>query len=189
VTQPKVDEKTVSKKKKEEKELYDSTPSMFLNRPFVFLFSVIAVVLGVIGLIGLIFFIPAEQEEGKNLWIFLSYVSVIIGCIGFMTLFFWWLRVVNTRLTVTNERVTFREGILSKNIREIFLSDIRSVQINQRLLQRLFGTGYIEVASAASAEAEIQINGIPKTYTVKEIIDTHRRKDRSEMLTKETNKE
>jgi uncharacterized membrane protein YdbT with pleckstrin-like domain len=182
VTQPKVDEKTVSKKKEEE--LYDSTPSMFFNRPFVFLFSVIAVVLGVIGLISLI----PEQEGREKLWIFLSYVSVIIGCIGFMTLFFWWLRVVNTRLTVTNERVTFREGILSKNIREIFLSDIRSVQINQRLLQRLFGTGYIEVASAASAEAEIQINGIPKAYTVKEIIDTHRRKDRSEM-TKETNKE
>jgi len=187
VTQAKVDEKTVSKeeKKEEEKDLYDSTPSMILNRPFVFLFSVIAVVLGVIGLISLI----PEQEGRENIWIFLSYVSVIIGSIGLMTLFFWWLRVVNTRLTVTNERVTFREGILSKNIREIFLSDIRSVQINQRLLQRLFGTGYIEVASAASAEAEIQINGIPKAYTVKEIIDTHRRQDRSEMLTKETNKE
>jgi uncharacterized membrane protein YdbT with pleckstrin-like domain len=185
VTQPKVDEKTVSKEEKEEKVLYDSTPSMIRNRPFVFLLSVIAVVLGVIGLIS---FIPGHAER-ENLWIFLSYVSVIIGSIGFMTLFFWWLRVVNTRLTVTNERVTFREGILSKNIREIFLSDIRSVQINQRLLQRLFGTGYIEVASAASAEAEIQINGIPKAYTVKKIIDTHRRKDRSEMLTKETNKE
>lgn len=189
MTQPKVDEKTVSKeeKKKEEKELYDSTPSMIRNRPFVFLLSVIAVVLGVIGLISFSF-IP-EQGEHKNLWTFLSYISVIIGSIGFMTLFFWWLRVVNTRLTVTNERVTFREGILSKNIREIFLSDIRSVQINQRLLQRLFGTGYIEVASAASAEAEIKINGIPKAYIVKEIIDKHRRKDRSEMLTKETNKE
>jgi len=104
----------------------------------------------------------------------------IIPIIGWIILAIWWLKAANTRLTVTNERITFRIGILSKNIREIFLSDIRGVQINQRLLQRILGTGHVEVASAASAEAEIQIDGIPQAYEVKDIIDKYRREARRE---------
>ena len=119
--------------------LYDSTPSMFRNRPFLFL------------------------------------LSIIVPVIGWIVLLFWWLKVVNTKLTVTNERVTFRAGIFSKSIREIYLSDIRSVQINQQFLQRIFGTGTIEISSAATSEAEIKIDGIPAAYQVKRFIDEYRR--------------
>lgn len=126
----------------EEKILYDSGPSMFRNRPFLFILCIILVVLG---------------------WIILL---------------IWWLRVTNTTLTVTNERVTFRTGIFSKKIREVFLSDIRSVQIDQTFQQRLFNTGNVEISSAATADAEIAIGGIPNPYEVKKLIDTHRRQNR-----------
>ncbi len=159
----------------EEIVLYDSAPSMIRNRPFSFSFSVMAMLLGIFGVIS---YLGTEER----LWMVLSVIGMIMGSIGFLILFFWWLKVINTRLTVTNERVGFRKGILSKNIREIFLSDIRSVQINQRFMQRLFGTGHIEISSAASGTAEISIDGIPKAYYVKEIIDKHRRQDKTEKV-------
>jgi len=109
---------------------------------------------------------------------FLFILCVIIPVVGWIILFFWWLKSVNIRLTATNERVTLRSGILDKNIREVFLSDIRSVQINQRFLQRILGTGHVEIASAASSDAEIRVDGIPDAYQVKKIIDKYRRQTR-----------
>ena len=164
--------KKVPEKKEvtEEKVLYDSAPSMFRNSPFLFLFLAISA----IGFIILAILAPAW-------WLPLLAISAI----EWIILAVWWLIVANTRLTATTERITLRTGILSKNIREIFLSDIRSVQINQRFLQRILGTGHVEIASAASSEAEIQIDGIPNAYKVKKAIDEHRAQKRSEKTTDE----
>ena len=152
--------------------LYDSTPSMLRNKPFQYIFSIAATLAGCLGLF--FWFMHADSDEHRGLMV-ISVILMFVGAIGFSYLFFWWLEVINTRLTVTNERITFRVGIISKNIREVFLSDIRSVQISQGLMQRLFGTGLLEIASAASTDAEIKIDGIPNAYSVKEIIDKHRR--------------
>ncbi len=153
--------------------VYDSTPAMFLNKPFSFLLSVAAIV---IGIVGLIYWLKGGLTPSYS---FLSIIAMVNGVVGLLVLLFWWLKIINTRLTVTNERVSLRSGIVSKNIREIFLGDIRSVEINQLFLQRLLGTGDVEVSSAASGDAEIIINGIPSAYQVKKIIDEHRRKSQT----------
>jgi uncharacterized membrane protein YdbT with pleckstrin-like domain len=127
----------------EEQVLYDTSPSMFRNRPILFL------------------------------------IGLITGVGIVLILLPWWLLASNTRLTVTNERVTFKTGILAKNIREIFLSDIRSIEINQTFQQRIFNTGNVEISSAATADAEISISGIPNPYEVKRLIDEYRRKNLS----------
>jgi uncharacterized membrane protein YdbT with pleckstrin-like domain len=127
----------------EEKVLYDTTPSMFRNRPLLFL------------------------------------ISLITGVGIVLILLPWWLLASNTRLTVTNERVSFKTGILAKNIREIFLSDIRSIEIDQTFQQRIFNTGKVEISSAATADAEISISGVPNPYEVKRLIDEYRRKNLS----------
>jgi uncharacterized membrane protein YdbT with pleckstrin-like domain len=103
-------------------------------------------------------------------------LCVVFVVVGWIILGIWWLRANNTKLVVTNERVRFEMGIFSKTIREIFLSDIRSVQIEQTFWQRvLLDTGSVEIASAGTAEAEIKIKGIPQPYLVKKFIDEHRR--------------
>jgi len=159
-----------------EKELYDSTPSMFRNKPFFFILYFVAMLVGAIDLIDITLGLGWFSSPEENQWSFIPVMLLILGGMGFVFLAIWWLRVINTRLTVTNERVRFRTGILSKNIREVFLSDIRSVEISQRFIQRLLDTGTIEISSAATADAEIAIKGLPKPYKVKELIDEHRRK-------------
>jgi len=151
---------------------YDSAPSMLRNRPFLFGLYVLAIMAGLWG-----FFQWSSPNDNKLLN--LAYLALIfVGGLGFLSLATWWLRVVNIRLIVTNERVTFRMGILSKNIREVFLSDIRSVQINQRFMQRILNTGHVEISSAATAESEISIDGIPNPNKVKKLIDEYRREHR-----------
>ena len=151
----------------EEKILYDSVPSMILNRPFSYLACVIAMIIGIYSLI-------RWFNEGNTFYIIVGMIAGIIGLTIFVS---WWLKVINTRLTITKKRVTLREGILSKNIHEVFVSDIRSVQIQQTLLQRILGTGTVEVSGAATVEADIKIHGIPNAYEVKKCIDEHRSKD------------
>ncbi len=151
----------------EEKILYDSVPSMILNRPFSYLACVIAMIIGIYSFI-------TWFNQGNTFYII---VGMITGIIGLTIFFSWWLKVINTRLTITKKRVTLREGILSKNIHEVFVSDIRSVQIQQTLLQRILGTGTVEVSGAATVEADIKIHGIPNAYEVKKCIDEHRSKD------------
>jgi len=148
----------------EEKILYDSVPSMVLNRPISYLACIIAMILGIYSLI-------KWMSEGNSFYIIVGMIAGIIGLSIFVS---WWLTVINTRLTITEKRLTLREGILSKNIHEVFVSDIRSVQIQQTLLQRILGTGTVEVSGAATVEAEIRIHGIPNAYKVKNCIDEHR---------------
>ena len=149
-----------------EKILYDTSPAMFRNRPFLFLF-LIGLLIGV----GIILILLRDKSMGANA----SIILLLLGVGIILILLSWWLLASNTRLTVTNERVTFKTGILAKNIREIFLSDIRSIQIDQTFQQRLFNTGKVEISSSATADAEISISGIPNPYEVKRLIDEYRR--------------
>lgn len=77
---------------------------------------------------------------------------------------------------MTNQRVTLRKGILSKNINEVYHSDVRNVKVNQNLFQRMFKVGTIGISTAGQSDVEILVSGIPHPEKVKEIIDNHRRK-------------
>jgi uncharacterized membrane protein YdbT with pleckstrin-like domain len=61
---------------------------------------------------------------------------------------------------VTSDRLIERRGFLSSRRREMELADIRSVEVDQRFLQRVVGLGNITIASAASADYSILLNNI-----------------------------
>ncbi len=149
--------------------LYDSTPSMFRNSPFWFITYLI---MPIICWVALFMWIPEGNQTGTIV------IGIIISIIFWGGLLVWWLQVTNIRLTVSNERISFRKGMFSKNIKEVYLSDVRSVEIDQTVVQRIMKTGRVEISSAASSEAEIIIDGIPDAYEIKTIIDEHRRKNK-----------
>jgi uncharacterized membrane protein YdbT with pleckstrin-like domain len=62
--------------------------------------------------------------------------------------------------SLTSERLIERSGLFSRRRRELELADIRSVEIDRRFWQRLFGLGTVVVASAASADATIRLEDI-----------------------------
>ena len=94
--------------------------------------------------------------------------------LGLVLLLVWWIQVLGTTLTVTNEQTTLRKGILSKYTNDVFHSNVRNIQVRQSFLQRLFNVGWVGISSAGQSGLEIEINGIQDPEKVKEIIDDHR---------------
>ena len=105
----------------------------------------------------------------------LSIALIAVFGLGLLILLVWWLRVLGTTLTVTNERITLRKGILSKHTSEVYHTDVRNVQVSQGIFQRMFGVGSIGISSAGQSGVEIGVDGVPNPQKVKSLIDQYRR--------------
>jgi len=66
----------------------------------------------------------------------------------------------STSWSITSERLIEYRGILFRRRREVELADIRSVEVNRRLRQRMLGLGNVLVASAASADFMIKLEDV-----------------------------
>lgn len=72
--------------------------------------------------------------------------------------------------SITSERLIEYRGLLQSRRREIELADIRSVEVNRRLTQRLLGLGNVLVASAASADFLIKLEDIVHPDDIAEML-------------------
>ena len=97
----------------------------------------------------------------------------IVG-VGLPILLVWWLRCRSTELTITEKRTKLHRGWLSRSISEVWHRDVRNVQLDQSLFQRLMGTGRIGVSSAAQAGIEIDVSGLKDPLKIKQLIDKYR---------------
>jgi hypothetical protein len=79
-----------------------------------------------------------------------------------------------TSLRVHANRVVLHKGMFSRDIKEIFCSDVRSVEVRQGFLQRLVGIGDIVIGNAAS-DSEETACGIPDPTGVKDLILSQKR--------------
>ena len=106
---------------------------------------------------------------------FLICILLVPVGLGLVILLFWWLKAKGTTLTVTEESVTLRLGLLSKRTSEVFHFDVRNVQVAQGPLQRMLGVGAIAVSSAGQSGFEIEVHGIPQPEKVKALINKYRK--------------
>lgn len=66
--------------------------------------------------------------------------------------------------------VAVREGIIARDTNEIRVQDIRLLGVEQGIIQRIFGLGDVEIATAGHSEVEIHMKGIRNPEEVKEEI-------------------
>ena len=71
---------------------------------------------------------------------------------------------------VTSDRLIERRGLVASRRREMELSDIRSVEVSQRVVQRMLGLGDVTIASAASSDYAIRLNDISNPQFAAETI-------------------
>jgi hypothetical protein len=97
----------------------------------------------------------------------------------FWYVFFFWLIVPPiiayfrrgaTVLRIFPDRITLTRGLLSKCYRDYNPRDIRSIDIDQSLLQRIVGIGDLTISTAATAEGAEQIKSIPDPKGVRDLI-------------------
>ena len=120
---------------------------------------------------------PAMFRNHPFLFILCVILIAAFG-LGLVILLIWWLQTLGTKLTVTDERITLRKGILSKYTNEVFHTDIRNVQLDQSFFQRLFDVGTLAVSTSGQEGIEISVQGIPHPQNVRDLIDKYRRHNR-----------
>ncbi|MEW5421668.1 PH domain-containing protein [Amorphus sp. 3PC139-8] len=97
--------------------------------------------------------------RSRPLTFLLCIVLIPVG-IGIVALLVWWLFHRATTLTVDDDRVILDRGLISKEHIEIELSSIRTVKIDQSLLDRLLDSGTLRVYTAGDTP-ELQMKGLP----------------------------
>jgi membrane protein YdbS with pleckstrin-like domain len=76
----------------------------------------------------------------------------------------------HTSWSLTSDRLIERRGLLAQRRREMELADVRSIEVDRSLTQRMLGLGNVAVASAASADFMIRLFDIPDPERVAEIL-------------------
>ena len=92
---------------------------------------------------------------------------------GLIILGFWWLTTKSATLTVTNKRTIQRTGLFLKKTTEVLHRDVRNIEINQSMFQRMFGVGSIGITSAGQSGIEVQLSGVRDPDGVKAVIDRY----------------
>ena len=104
----------------------------------------------------------------------LSVILIAAAGAGLVILAIWWLKTKAAMLTVTNKRIIQRTGLISKKTTEVLHRDVRNIQIDQSVFQRLFGVGSIGISSAGQSGIEIQFTGVRDPDGIKALIDRYR---------------
>lgn len=72
-------------------------------------------------------------------------------------------------LRVYTNRVVLQKGVFSREIKEVFCSDVRSIEIRQSFFQRLANIGDVVIGNAASDSEEVA-RGVPDPTGIKDLI-------------------
>lgn len=139
--------------------------SMFGSKPFSFLVLCLAV-LGGFGF-GIFFFVTG--------FIPAAITCAAVGLLCLLTLIFWRMVRRSRRLEVTTRRIFDKQGLLSKRVNEIRITDIRDMQVIQSFSERILGVGRLSISTAGQSDYEIEITDIPSPNKVREVIDLYRR--------------
>lgn len=75
-----------------------------------------------------------------------------------------------TSWSLTSDRLIERSGLLTRHRREMELADVRSIEVDRSLMQRMLGLGNVAIASAASADFMIRLWDIPDPERMAEIL-------------------
>lgn len=109
------------------------------------------------------------------LTIILGIITIPLFLIGVMILLYVIIEISCTSYELTTHRIIVRRGWITKLQNEIWIRDIRGVNLFQGFWQRIIGVGNIEIGTAASSGTEISIIGIAKPSEVIDKINSLRK--------------
>jgi len=96
------------------------------------------------------------DEPGR----FILAVLLIPVVVGIVWLVVWWIKTRCTLVTVGDERVLLSRGVFAKERLEIELKSIRTVEIDQTFVDRIFNCGILKIYTAGD-RPELMQKGMP----------------------------
>lgn len=101
---------------------------------------------------------------------FIVGILTLIYLIGLIIIIWIFIDRQSKKYTITNRRIIVRRGIIAKNTDEVEIKDIKSINVRQGVIGRMFNYGDILIGSAGHAGIEINMPGVDKPHEVKELI-------------------
>ncbi len=94
-------------------------------------------------------------------------ISYLFSCI---------FKIYNVIYRVDNRGIESCSGRLSmkQSVNRVRYEDIRGIDINQTIIERMLDVGSIEIGTAASADNEVLLYGIDAPYEIKDMLERER---------------
>lgn len=106
--------------------------------------------------------------------IVLGIITIPLFLVGVLILVYVWIEIHYTTYTITTMRIIIRRGWIAKLQNEVWIKDMRAVNLVQGMWQRLIGVGNVSIGTAATAGTEISIVGIADPQVIIDEINSLR---------------
>ncbi|MBP8024505.1 MAG: PH domain-containing protein [Chromatiaceae bacterium] len=139
--------------------LYEASPSLVRMNPFGSVLLILALVGGVI-----LATPPVASGLSANLALdsrFVSLAGLAVAALAFLWLLVWFVKTKMDHLVIKADEIVWTHGLLSKQYTEIAQTSIRTVRVQQSILQRLMGAGDVLIYTAGDMP-EVLIRGLPE---------------------------
>jgi uncharacterized membrane protein YdbT with pleckstrin-like domain len=136
--------------------LYSENPKMPRNSPIKF---TLIIILNIAGLVA------AIRLDQQNFQI----IGLVVWLGTVIWLLIWYLKTKSKKLSITNRDMLYEVGLLRKNRKELALDKVRTVEVDQDFIERIFGVGKVRVFTAGD-EPEIVVEGLPDPNKIRELI-------------------
>ncbi|WP_295581595.1 PH domain-containing protein [uncultured Lamprocystis sp.] len=150
---------------------YEAHPASFRMRPFATLITVLVMVAGVIltgfgeRLAPLIGAALGGALSGQ----IAQYLGVAMFAIGGLVLFAWYVPARFDRLTITDDSLSRVVGLFNKRYTEVSLDSVRTLQVNQSLLQRMLDVGDLTIYTTGDLP-ELTMRGLPNPERIRSLV-------------------
>jgi hypothetical protein len=141
---------------KDERELKVLHPTMVRAHPLQFLFC-LALIGGGIALA----VAPGGLDRSLIDAQAMRLIGISASLLSVVYLLLWWLTTLATTLTVTTKRAVLRRGLIARHTSEVRHEDVRNLQVQQGVLQRIMDVGGLAISSSGQEGVEIAVRDIP----------------------------
>jgi uncharacterized membrane protein YdbT with pleckstrin-like domain len=97
-------------------------------------------------------------------------VVAAAGAIALYSLLLGLYRHLSWRYLIDDHNIESYQGLLARRVHSIRVGDLRNVNVNQSVMQRLLSVGDVEFSSAAGSDVEVVFFGVADPMAVKSLV-------------------
>ena len=111
-----------------------------------------------------------EWTASPSQWQNLGWFAACLFLLPIPWAFWRWLEVRSTVYTLTDQRLKFSRGVLSKTVDDLELYRVRDTKLQQTLWERLFGLGELTLFTTDASTPEVRLRWIHDAEKVRETL-------------------
>lgn len=112
----------------------------------IFLPGIVLFAFGVAGLLGVL--TMAHDASGYRIYSTVVYIALVAGALQLLSA---WIRRWSTEIAVTDRRVIFKTGLVSRRTVEMNMDKVESVDVTQDVFGRIFNYGTVLIRGTGAS--------------------------------------